>query len=98
MLVSLLTFLLITYLVPQNENLQVLDFSIPIFSSKYHLFMTKPKESVSWTSYFEVYSDQFWFVVSIFFVLLSLWHYLVFKVSQVNNSHFAFGTWEQKDK
>ena len=63
---------------------QVLDFSIPIFSSKYHLFMTKPKESISWTTYSNVFSVQFWMVITIFFGLLTLWLYLLFRISEVS--------------
>ncbi len=41
----------------------MIDFSAPILSNGFRFFMAKPKQSVHWTTFFDVFHVDFWLVV-----------------------------------
>jgi len=41
----------------------VIDFSAPILSDGFRFFMAKPKQSVYWTTFFDVFHVDFWLVL-----------------------------------
>jgi hypothetical protein len=67
-------------------KLQVVDFSTPLYSDKYHLFMVKPKESVSWTTFTDVFDKTFWVASLLTFIGLTFVLYISFIVSKVSNN------------
>ena len=41
----------------------MIDFSTAIMSDGFKFFMAKPKQSVYWTTFFDVFHVEFWLVV-----------------------------------
>ena len=41
----------------------MIDFSPPIMSDGFRFFMAKPKQSVYWTTFFDVFNLEFWLAV-----------------------------------
>jgi len=67
----------------------VIDFSASIMSDGFRFFMAKPKQSVYWTTFFDVFHVEFWLVVLL--VSLGLAVTLSLGTSFQNESdHFQF--------
>lgn len=54
-----------------QTKFQVVDFTTPIYSDRYRLFMRKPKKTFSWSTFSDVFSDTFWTVIVFCFVGLT---------------------------
>ena len=67
---------------------QILDFTVPLFTDYYYLFMTKPKKSISLTTFTDVFNVEFWIAIAAFAGILSVVVYLFFKCSQVGPNMF----------
>ena len=58
----------------------------PLFSNKYHLFMSKPaKGSMNFTTFSDVLHRDFWMVILAFLIALTGVLYLVVSVEEVIN-------------
>jgi len=58
-------------------------------SDKYKFFMTKPKKSVNWTTFFDVFNFEFWLVVLIGSCGMAIFFYTGTYIKNVNNSEIS---------
>jgi hypothetical protein len=60
-----------------------------IYSSDLRLFMRKPKESFSWTTFSDVFNTELWVVLIIVYLVITISLYFEFKFSKVSQVLFA---------
>ena len=60
-----------------------MEYSTPLYSDKYHFFMVKPTESVSWTTFADVYDKSFWVASLLTFIGLTSVLYIAFNITKV---------------
>ncbi len=65
-------------------SFKVVSFTTPIYSDVYKLFMVRPKQSFSWTTYTDVFEYDFWIAVIIYIVTMSMFTYMEFKCAGVS--------------
>ena len=70
-----------------KERAEVVDFSIGIQNSEYVLFMQTSGESIKWTTFYDPFSNGFWYCLLTCIIVLTI--FLCF----INNS-----TWGKKIK
>ena len=63
--------------------LQAVEFTTSLFSDEYRFFMTKPRNSISWTTYTNVFNSQYWIAVAATMFFLTPILHIVFKYEKV---------------
>ena len=72
-----------------EPRLQAIDFTIPVFTNRAKLFITKPKESLNYHTFVEVLSTTFWIVISCVVLLMSMVTYLFSKYANFQKEPFG---------
>ena len=44
---------------------QVVDFTVPLYKDVYKFFMLKPNQSVSWTTFSDIFKPEFWIAIAV---------------------------------
>ena len=72
--------------------LQAVEFTTSLFSDEYRLYMTKPRNSISWTTYTNVFNSQYWIAVAATMFLLTPILNIVFKYEKVKIKQILWRT------
>ncbi len=63
---------------------QVIDFTTPIYTSDYRLYMRKPMKSFSWTTFADVFNLELWMVLVIICLVITFFIYFESKLLKVS--------------